>query len=208
MKHLIHAILLFALFIGATLSEAKTEPKTLTQVSLDELYPASPRWEPPTALVTSPPQVQFLSTFFRFLAVLRSHQVSSQRWFREDHVIYLLDVLSSEELAATSAIFNVVAERVAKGQTNINSALVRAGPEFLIAKIAKIDADVALLKDQHKDVIRFAVSMHEGVGQQTYRGLPYSYHLRRVRAVLKRFGPVEKSRPAYWRQLLAVFNLI
>src|SRR5262249_6014923 len=48
--------------------------------------------------------------------------------------------------------------------------------------------EVLRLKDQHKDVIRFALSKHEGEYRQTYGDEPYSYHLRKVREVLKRFG--------------------
>jgi hypothetical protein len=173
------------------LALAKTEEKTLTDLSLTELYRPRSSSHPITEAVVAPPsseQVRFLSAFFQFLCVLRTHKLTSDRWFREDHVVYLLDTLTPQELDRTAAVFDEVGRRIALGDTNINHALAGAGPEYLIAKIGKIDSDVLRLKDQHKDVIRLAISAHEERKHQLYRGFPYSYHLRRVRSVLKRFG--------------------
>lgn len=164
-------------------------------------HAGAPQWSlgdtPLSALYSgqqdSSPKTKFLGAFFSLLPTLRENNLELTKWFREDHIIYLADYLNDEEKLKMIPIFAEIQKRIEAGQTDMKQILVGAGPALLMAKAAKIDLEVLVLKEQHKSVIRFALSKHESEEEQKYGILPYSYHLRKVRGVLKAFGFGPKS---------------
>lgn len=177
--------ILTAIFISAP-AFAGTPEWSLADTPLASLYP-HPREKNLTT------KTRFLGSFFSLLPALRENNMNLSKWFREDHIIYLADFLNDEEKLRMIPIFSEIQKRIAAGQKDMKQILIGAGPAVLMAKAAKIDLEVLRLKEQHKDVIRFALTKHESENEQLYGVLPYSYHLRKVREVLKRFGFGPKS---------------
>jgi len=172
-------------------TQAGTESKNLSQLSLVELYGSTASDDKITVSPRSDDEngnVDFLNAFFSMLPALRKSNVNLSRWFREDHIVYLTDYLSAVEKAQMIPIFREIESRITQGQTDMRAVLTGLQPAALVAKVAKLDNEVLRLKEQHKDVIRFAITKHETENHQSYGEMPYSFHLRKVRGVLKRFG--------------------
>jgi hypothetical protein len=133
-------------------------------------------------------RLQFLNAFFSLLPTLREHELSLERWFREDHIIYLLGSLSDGERKQMIPIFEKIGQKIEAGDREMKTILNGLRPAVLVARVSKIDSEVWRLKEMHKDVIRLALTKHEEEKGQKYGDFPYSYHLRKVREVLARFG--------------------
>lgn len=172
------------------LLQAATSSRALSQGGVEELYPGQPILEitkiPEAALDSV--QRDFLKSFTTLIAILHRQGLNLDPWFREDHVGYFNDYMTRDEKIEMIRIMNELAQRARRGEKNLNRMLIGAGSAFVIAKAGKLDREVLRVKDQHKDVIRFAIAKHEVEFNQTYGEYPYSYHLRKVRSVLKRFG--------------------
>ena len=178
-------LILITLLFSSNLAFAGTEPKSSAQTPFLELYKTNGL---NSSQRLSQVQMQFLNSFFSLLSTLRDNKLSLEKWFREDHIVYLLDFLTDDEKLAMIPIFETIGARIKHGMKDMKTILIGAGPAVLMAKAAKVDLEVLRLKEMHKDVIRFALTKHEYENNQRYGVLPYSYHLRKVRGVLKRFG--------------------
>lgn len=164
---------------------------SLTDISLKDLYSSNPQNIPIKANQDSHIDVvqdDFLTAFFTMLPALRQHNLVLNDWFREDHVVYLTDYLDDGEKEQMIKIFAEISRRIREGDHNMHHVLFGLEPDLLVTKVGKLDSEVLRIKNQHKEVIRFAITKHEIEKNQLYGTFPYSYHLRKVRGVLKRFG--------------------
>ncbi|HWU44814.1 MAG TPA: hypothetical protein VN132_15285, partial [Bdellovibrio sp.] len=62
--------------------------RSLAQTPLAQLYGED---------LAAPAKTKFFAAFFSLLPTLRERQLNLNRWFQEDHVVYLADFLSDEE---------------------------------------------------------------------------------------------------------------
>jgi len=173
------ALLLFAILLAApSIALAGTEPRSSAQTPFSQLYPS----QAPPVGYSDLIQDEFLKAFFNLLPTLRERKLSLQAWFREDHIVYLSDYLSDDEKKRMIPLFQKIGERVKAGERDILKIL---GHSPLIEKVGEVAIEVLRFKDMHKTVIELAIKKH----QKPYSPeQPYSYHLRRVREVLKQFG--------------------
>lgn len=180
---------LIALLLSCSLW-AKTESKSLTELSLPSLY-ASNR---SSSIIRAGDrksnrlQTEFTYAFLELLAVAKERGTTLEPWFREAHFIYFADYLREQEKEEAIHLFGRIRDKIQAGSTEIRSILSDVGSPILIARMARLDSEVLHLKDLHKDVIRLAIAKHETENGQMYGKNEYSYHLRQVRSVLKRFG--------------------
>jgi hypothetical protein len=173
-------------------SSAGTPPMALSESAIADLY--APKNLPSGKIAYQAGaavdlmQNQLVAVFSGLKSVLRQHNLDLNSWFREDHFVYLADYLTDQEKKRLISVLREMRGRIQSGATDMRAILGGLSPAFLVAKVGKLDSEVLRLKDQHEDVIRFAQTKHAIENQQTYGDLPYSYHLRKVRGVLKRFG--------------------
>lgn len=184
--------IIFFLFFtaAAAIGQAASVEKSLSDIRIEDYYSAQPQLtiSSTSESVQNPAQREFWQSFLSLIPVLRKSELSLDRWFREDHIVYFADYMTPEEKKEMIKIIEELKKRIQAGGKSIDRMLIGAGPAFVIAKAGKLDREVLRFKDQHKDVIRFAISKHEAEYNQMYGDEPYSYHLRQVRSVLKRFG--------------------
>ena len=184
-------LVLLSITLVTSLAVAGTEPKPLNELSLDELYSQTAAISTETTTDearNTPAEQAFLDAYFELLPILRQQNASLDELFVERHVTYILNELNPSEKEQAAQLFSNITRSMKNEGADFSSALLKAGPAALIAKIAKINRDIAQLKDMHKDVITYARIKHEVENEQMYGEHPYSYHLRKVRGVLKRFG--------------------
>ena len=170
---------------------AKTEPVTIDQLDIRKVYSQTAPQQFETSVTRAALSLEdqhLLLAHSLLMATTHRRDIQLDMWFREDHLIYIYKELTPAERKELSEIFNKLEKVLRSGNRDVRSALNDLGHSLLIAKIARIDNEVLSLKDQHKHVIRLAIGTHEIENDQRYGEMPYSYHLREVRAVLKRFG--------------------
>lgn len=132
----------------------------------------------------------FVSAAAKLTAALHSYQIKREfsKWFQLDNLIYIFSETDEGEQAILAEIFQRVASASQSEIFDLDFILKNSNAENLVAKVSHINDEVLRLKGLHKNLRRLALEKHDQEFNQRYGSEPYSYHLRNVRGVLKRFG--------------------
>jgi hypothetical protein len=178
----------------SVVASAKTQEIRMSEIDLPALFAegrgALVELEPVVVHPRAPhPLDPALSlAFFQLRAKAQFACIDLTRWFRPDHAIYVFDLIEDEDKAPLLEIFKTIDRRLEAGHCDVFKLFDEAPHSETFAKVAKINSRVTQIKADHKTVIRFATAKHDIETAQRYGDERYSYHLRAVRRVLKRFG--------------------
>lgn len=170
---------------------AGTTSKSLADIALDDLYIYNPKIKLKLAndgRQQDPSRDLLVRSYLKAKAVLLQYNLDFEPWFREDHLNYIADGLTDREKSDLSVVFEYIAQEFLEGKSSLQRVLTGSRSAYLVAKVVRIDSDVIALKRLHKGAVAFALAKHEGEFKQRYGDYPYSFHLKKVRAVLSRFG--------------------
>ena len=184
---------LIGLFVtlGPTAAHAATKPITLRDTPLSRIFTLPPGGRPlvrPPPVVASSLDFDLGQAFWRLRAKAIETKFPLSSWFRDQHVVYVLGQLPPADRPKLLRIFEYLIEKMDEpGRASLDLLNHAPYPE-VVAAVHAIEGRVQQLKHQHKAVIRLAIAKHEVEIDQRYGDQRYSYHLRAVREVLKRFG--------------------